>query len=47
MSGRRTVEEPAPPRTYRPLRQIVVYLGITYALRSPSRLHYRTPASHR
>jgi uncharacterized protein len=32
MQQRPTVEEPAPPRTYRPLRQIVVYLCITYGL---------------
>jgi len=32
MQQRRTAEEPAPPRTYRPLRQIVVYLAITYGL---------------
>ena len=32
MRQRRTVEEPAPPRTDRPLRQIVVYLCITYGL---------------
>src|SRR5215218_7387312 len=32
MQQRRTAEEPAPPRTYRPLRQIVVYLCITYGL---------------
>jgi hypothetical protein len=32
MQRRRTAEEPAPPRTYRPLRQIVVYLCITYGL---------------
>jgi membrane protease YdiL (CAAX protease family) len=32
MRQRRTAEEPAPPRTYRPLRQIVVYLCITYGL---------------
>ena len=32
MPGRRTAEEPAPPRTDRPLRQVVVYLGITYAI---------------
>jgi uncharacterized protein len=32
MQQRRTTEEPAPPRTYRPLRQIVVYLCITYGL---------------
>ena len=32
MQQRRTAAEPAPPRTYRPLRQIVVYLGITYGL---------------
>ena len=30
MPQRRTADEPAPPRTYRPLRQIVVYLCITY-----------------
>ena len=28
----RAAEEPAPPRTDRPLRQVVVYLGITYAI---------------
>jgi hypothetical protein len=32
MSERRASEEPAPPRTDRPLRQVVVYLGITYAI---------------
>jgi membrane protease YdiL (CAAX protease family) len=32
MQQRRTAEEPAPPRTYRPLRQIVMYLCITYGL---------------
>ena len=32
MQQRRTVEEPPPPRTYRPLRQIVVFLCITYGL---------------
>jgi hypothetical protein len=32
MQQRRTAELPAPPRTYRPLRQIVVYLCITYGL---------------
>src|SRR5215216_7884112 len=32
MQQRRTTEEPAPPRTHRPLRQIVVYLCITYGL---------------
>jgi hypothetical protein len=32
MQQRRTAEEPAPPRTYRPLRQIVLYLCITYGL---------------
>jgi membrane protease YdiL (CAAX protease family) len=32
MQQRRMAEEPAPPRTYRPLRQIVVYLCITYGL---------------
>src|SRR5688500_19712829 len=32
MPQRRTAEQPAPPRTYRPLRQIVVYLCITYGL---------------
>ena len=32
MQQRRTADEPAPPRTYRPLRQIVVYLCITYGL---------------
>jgi CAAX protease family protein len=32
MAQRRTVEESAPPRTYRPLRQIVVYLCFTYGL---------------
>jgi membrane protease YdiL (CAAX protease family) len=32
MQQRRTAQEPAPPRTYRPLRQIVVYLCITYGL---------------
>jgi uncharacterized protein len=32
MSERRAAEEPAPPRTDRPLRQVVVYLGITYAM---------------
>ena len=29
---RPAAEQPAPPRTYRPLRQIVVYLCITYGL---------------
>jgi hypothetical protein len=32
MPLRRPHEEPAPPRTDRPLRQIVVYLCITYGL---------------
>jgi uncharacterized protein len=32
MQQRRTAAEPAPPRTYRPLRQIVVFLCITYGL---------------
>jgi membrane protease YdiL (CAAX protease family) len=32
MQQRRTAAEPAPPRTYRPLRQIVVFLAITYGL---------------
>jgi hypothetical protein len=32
MRQRRTAEEPAPPRTYRPLRQIVAYLCVTYGL---------------
>ena len=32
MPERRAAEEPAPPRTDRPLRQIVVYLVITYAI---------------
>jgi uncharacterized protein len=32
MQQRRTADEPAPLRTYRPLRQIVVYLCITYGL---------------
>ena len=32
MPERRVAEEPAPPRTDRPLRQVVVYLGITYAI---------------
>ena len=32
MQQRRTAEEPAPPRTYRPLRHIVVFLCITYGL---------------
>ena len=32
MQQRRRAEEPAPARTYRPLRQIVVYLCITYGL---------------
>src|SRR5215218_7591010 len=32
MQQRRTAEEPAPLRTYRPLRQIVVFLCITYGL---------------
>jgi CAAX protease family protein len=32
MQQRRTAEEPSPPRTYRPLRQIVVFLCITYGL---------------
>ena len=32
MPERRAAEEPAPPRTDRPLRQVVVYLGITYAI---------------
>jgi CAAX protease family protein len=32
MQQRRTAEEPAQPRTYRPLRQIVVFLCITYGL---------------
>ena len=32
MPNRRAAQEPAPPSTDRPLRQVVVYLGITYAL---------------
>ena len=32
MAQRQTVEESAPARTDRPLRQIVVYLGFTYGL---------------
>jgi hypothetical protein len=32
MRQRRTVEEPPPPRTDRPLRQVVPYLTITYGL---------------
>ena len=32
MQQRRTAQEPAPPRTDRPLRQIVVFLCITYGL---------------
>lgn len=32
MQQRRSSEETAPPRTYRPLRQVVVYLCITYAI---------------
>ena len=32
MQQRRTAAEPAPSRTYRPLRQIVVFLCITYGL---------------
>ena len=32
MRQRRTVEEPPPPRTDRPLRQVVLYLTITYGL---------------
>jgi membrane protease YdiL (CAAX protease family) len=32
MQQRRTTEEPAPSRTYRPRRQIVVFLCITYGL---------------
>ena len=32
MPERRAAEEPAPPRTDRPLRQVVVYLGTTYAI---------------
>ena len=32
MQQRRTAEEPAPPRTDRPLRQIVVFLRITYVM---------------
>ena len=32
MRQRRTTEELSPPRTYRPLRQIVVFLCITYGL---------------
>ena len=32
MPERRAAEEPAPPRTDRPLRQVVVYLGVTYAI---------------
>jgi membrane protease YdiL (CAAX protease family) len=32
MPERRASEEPAPPRTDRPLRQVVVYLAITYAI---------------
>jgi uncharacterized protein len=32
MQQRQIAEDPAPPRTYRPRRQIVVYLCITYGL---------------
>ena len=32
MPDRSGAKEPAPPRTDRPLRQVVVYLGITYAI---------------
>jgi hypothetical protein len=32
MPSRRLAEEPSPQRTARPLRQIVVYLCITYGL---------------
>jgi hypothetical protein len=32
MRQRRTAEEPPPPRTDRPLRQVVLYLTITYGL---------------
>jgi len=32
MRQRRTADEPSPPSTYRPLRQIVVFLCITYGL---------------
>ncbi len=32
MPERRAAGEPAPPRTDRPLRQVVVYLAITYAI---------------
>jgi len=32
MPERRAAREPAPPRTDRPLRQVVVYLAITYAI---------------
>ena len=32
MPERRAAEEPAPPRTERPLRQVIVYLAITYAI---------------
>jgi hypothetical protein len=32
MRQRRTVEEPVPARTYRPLRQVVVFLCLTYAM---------------
>jgi uncharacterized protein len=32
MPQRQVLQEPAPPRTHRPVRQVVVFLGITYAM---------------
>jgi CAAX protease family protein len=32
MSKRQPMQDPAPPRTDRPVRQVVVFLGITYAI---------------
>jgi hypothetical protein len=32
MSKRQLMLEPAPPRTAHPVRQVVVFLGITYAI---------------
>jgi hypothetical protein len=47
MPERGASEEPAPPRTDRPLRQVVVYLESRMRSPSPSPWRYHTPASHR
>jgi hypothetical protein len=47
MQQRRTAEEPPPPRTYRPLRQIVVFLCITYGLALAIALALQHAGSHR